>query len=174
MAQLIRQLLELARVSPESQRAGYQRVDLHSIVRAQIAAHLPAIDRKRQSVSLQGARAAMVTGNERLLGVLVRNLLDNAIKYTPEGGGIEAHIARGAGAVCLCIDDSGPGIPAAERQRSLQRFHRLPAQHGDAGVSGCGLGLTLVDMIAQLHGASLEMSEAAMGGLRVRVRFALA
>lgn len=171
LGQLIRQLLELARLSPESQRASYEPVALHELVRAQIAANLALVDKKQLQVSLHGAASAMVLGNPRLLAIMVRNLLDNAIKYTPGGGHIEASIDVLAGGAQLCISDSGPGIPAGQRQLALQRFYRLPAQQGDAGVSGCGLGLTLVELIAQVHGARLELGDAAAGGLRVCVHF---
>jgi two-component system sensor histidine kinase QseC len=171
LGQLIRQLLELARLSPESQRASYESVELHQLVREQIAANLALVDRKQLEVSLGGTAPVVVRGNPRLLAILVRNLLDNAINYTPVGGSIEASIDLLPGGAQLCISDSGPGIPAPQRQLALQRFYRLPAQQGDAGVSGCGLGLTLVDMIAQLHGARLELGDATPAGLRVCVQF---
>ncbi len=113
----------------------------------------------------------MVTGNSRLLAVMVRNLLDNAIKYTPEGGRIEANVDSAGGVTGLSISDTGPGIPVELRHSALQRFYRLPAQQADSGVSGCGLGLALVEMIAQLHGASLSLSAAAGGGLQVTLQF---
>ena len=171
LAQLISQLLELARLSPESQRASYQAINLYSLVREQIGTSLAAIDARRLRVSLAGDEDAMVTGNSRLLAVMVRNLLDNAIKYTPEGGRIEANVDCAGGVTGLSISDTGPGIPVELRHSALQRFYRLPAQQADSGVSGCGLGLALVEMIAQLHGASLSLSAAAGGGLQVTLQF---
>lgn len=171
LGQLISQLLELARLSPQSQRASYQAINLYSLVREQIGSSLAAIDARQLRVSLAGDENAMVAGNSRLLSVMVRNLLDNAIKYTPEGGRIEASIDRVGGVTGLSISDTGPGIPVALRHSALQRFYRLPAQQADSGVSGCGLGLALVDMIAQLHGASLSLSDATGGGLLVTLRF---
>jgi signal transduction histidine kinase len=171
LGQLISQLLELARWSPQSQRAAYQTIDLTSLVRQQIAASVTAIDEKQLQVSLQGEEGARVEGNPRLLAIMVRNLLDNAIKYTPKGGRIDAVIHCAKGATQWVLSDSGAGIPAELRQRALRRFYRLPAQQADAGVSGCGLGLALVDMIAELHGADLSLADAAAGGLEVTLKF---
>ena len=171
LGQLISQLLELARLSPESQRAAYEVIDLTDLVREQIAGSVAAIDEKQLQVSLQGEEGARVMGNPRLLAIMVRNLLDNAIKYTPQGGSIDAVIRCAAGATQLVLSDSGAGIPVELRQRALRRFYRLPAQQAEAGVSGCGLGLALVDMIADLHGAELDLSDAAAGGLQVTLKF---
>ena len=100
--------------------------------------------------------------------MLLRNLLDNAIKYTPEGGRVDVNIAALTDAVELRVDDSGPGIAAGERERVLDRFYRS----GEPEAPGSGLGLAIVKSIADLHGASvrLEPSET-LGGLRVVVRF---
>jgi two-component system sensor histidine kinase QseC len=171
LGQLIRQLLELARLSPESQRASYESVDLKQLVAEQIASHVAAIDDKQLDVSLAGEPGAQVSGNPRLLAILVRNLLDNAIKYTPRAGTIDIAVETREAMVELRIGDSGTGIPAEFRQPALQRFHRLPQQQADAGVAGSGLGLALVDMIARMHGASLTLGAADAGGLQVTLQF---
>ncbi len=171
LGQLIRQLLELARLSPESQRASFEPVDLKQLAAEQIALQVAAIDGKQLDVSLAAKPGAQVAGNPRLLAILVRNLLDNAIKYTPRGGTIAMVVESRASMVELRIADSGPGIPAEFRQRALQRFHRLAQQQADAGVSGSGLGLALVEMIARMHGAILRLGTAEAGGLQVALQF---
>lgn len=171
LTQLISQLLELARLAPESMRDAHEEVELYALVAGQIAQNLSAFDSKCLQVSLSGEDAVQVCGNRRLLEILVRNLLDNATKYTPEEGEIKVCVDGRGGKPELRISDSGPGIPPAQRQRALQRFYRLPPQQAEAGVSGCGLGLALVDMITQIHGAQLDLSDSDAGGLQVSVRF---
>jgi two-component system OmpR family sensor kinase len=113
-----------------------------------------------------------VPGHAQALAILLRNLLDNAIKYTPEGGRVDVQLQAGADAVTLLVDDSGPGIAPEERARALQRFHRSPQAEG-ASAPGSGLGLAIADSIARLHGARLELADAPqLGGLRVALRLA--
>ena len=174
LGQLIGQLLELARLSPEKQRSNYERVALSRLVAEQVAVNVAAIDAKHLEVSLAGDPNVQVSGNPRLLGILVRNLLDNAIKYTPEAGTIDIVVRSTGSAAELSIADSGPGIPPELRQRALQRFYRLPRQQADSSVSGSGLGLALVEMIARAHCARLTLDSGPVGGLEVKVQLPLA
>ena len=101
--------------------------------------------------------------------MLLRNLLENAIKYTPLEGRVDIGIARQGDSVELTVDDSGPGLPPAERERVLDRFYRS----GETQASGSGLGLAIVKSIADLHGATVALDQSpSLGGLRVRVVFA--
>ena len=105
--------------------------------------------------------------------MLMRNLLDNAVKYTPEGGRIDLRIAADGSGVELQVDDSGPGLPAEERERVLGRFYRA-GQAQTTQAPGSGLGLAIVKSIADLHGATVVLGTSAdLGGLRVAVRFPL-
>ena len=108
------------------------------------------------------------------LRTLLRNLLDNAIKYTPQGGRVDVALQASVDHVTLLVDDSGPGIAPEERERVPQRFHRGPQREdGGAQVAGSGLGLAIADSIARLHGARLELAQAPqLGGLRVGLRLA--
>jgi two-component system, OmpR family, sensor histidine kinase TctE len=107
-----------------------------------------------------------------LLGELVRNLVDNAIKYTPVGGTVTARIvgdARGRELV-LQVEDNGPGILPAERERIFQPFYRVLG----SGVDGTGLGLPIVQEIARRHGAEIALADGAGGrGALFTVRFVL-
>ncbi|HEU0282645.1 MAG TPA: ATP-binding protein, partial [Gallionella sp.] len=109
-----------------------------------------------------------VRGNPGLLRVLLRNLLDNSIRYTPPGTSVQVSIAHEPGVVCLSVSDNGPGIPERERDKVLERFYRpLGTQ-----ASGSGLGLSIVQRIAEVHGATLQMQPVSEGqGLRVTVSF---
>ncbi len=112
--------------------------------------------------------ACSVSGQTEALRIVISNLLDNAIKYTPAGGSIHLTLRAQAQAVVLTMEDSGPGIPELDRRRVLDRFYRVPGAEG----SGSGLGLALVKTIVDAHCAtlSIETSEI-LGGLRVSVRF---
>jgi two-component system, OmpR family, sensor histidine kinase QseC len=100
--------------------------------------------------------------------ILLRNLLDNAIKYTPFGGKVHIHFGQD-NQVWLRIEDNGPGVIDQDYQRITQRFYRCveTAQAAD----GSGLGLSIVKRIIRLHGADIDFSKAAMGGLQVSIRF---
>jgi two-component system sensor histidine kinase TctE len=109
-----------------------------------------------------------VRGNADLLHELLANLIDNALRYTPEGGSITVRVARHAQGCVLEVEDNGPGIAPAERGRVLERFHRVEGTPGE----GCGLGLAIVFEIANLHGATVAIGEGALGrGTRVSVVF---
>ena len=120
------------------------------------------------AVELEGKGPVPVRGAPGLLGILLRNLVDNAARYGPRGGTVRVRVdARPPGAV-LSVTDEGPGIAPAERARVLDRFFRA------LGTSepGVGLGLSIATRIAALHGASLELGEGPGGrGLAVRVDF---
>jgi signal transduction histidine kinase len=105
-----------------------------------------------------------VTGDADMLRILLRNLVDNAIRYTPAGGQVMVSITERT----LSVTDTGPGIPAAERERVFDRFHRLAGQEKE----GSGLGLSIVARIAERHGAKIRLTDGEGGvGLRVEVEF---
>ena len=98
----------------------------------------------------------------------MRNLLDNAIKYSPGGGTVDVEVRREADALVLSVQDSGPGIPEEDRERVLDRFYRVTRTQ----TTGSGLGLAIVKSIADLHGAQLVLDRSSrLGGLRVELRF---
>lgn len=113
-------------------------------------------------------------GHVDALRILLRNLIDNAIKYTPAGGTVDVSVSRAEGddALVLAVEDSGPGIAPEDRAQVLGRFHR--ATQADAQgrpIAGSGLGLSIVQTIARMHGAVVELgSSARLGGLSVSVR----
>ncbi|MBK6471727.1 MAG: sensor histidine kinase N-terminal domain-containing protein [Betaproteobacteria bacterium] len=115
----------------------------------------------------EAATGTAVAGDAEALRVLLRNLLDNAVKYTPAGGRVDVGLQREGDTLCLHVEDSGPGIAEAERARVFDRFYRVPG----AAAAGNGLGLAIVKAIADAHGATLALGRSArLGGLRVELR----
>jgi two-component system sensor histidine kinase QseC len=165
---LIEQLLTLARLETGKWTLPLQTLNLKQLAQSSLAelggfAHQRGVD-----LELTGEEASPVHGNDLLLKVLIRNLVDNAIRYSPNPGQVRVNIAQENEGIRLTVTDQGPGIPQEERQRVLDRFYR-----GDGNTqSGSGLGLSIVCRIAEMHGAKLELEDGDNGrGLRVCVRF---
>ena len=165
---LTEQLLVLARLDPQTALPPGRTVDLPALARQGVAEIAPAASAKGVEVGLAAGEAAPVAGDAVLLGVLLRNLLDNAVRYTPAGGEVEVSLRRTDGGVALAVADNGPGIPEAERDRVFDRFHRLLG----TGEAGSGLGLSIVRRIADLHRARIVLTGGPGGrGLQVEVVF---
>ena len=163
---LVEQLLTLARVDAEAWRSEAGPVDLRALARQALVEAAPAAREKHIDLALEGPAGVSVRGHAGLLLVLLRNLLDNAIRYSPPGTAVVARALPEAGGVTLSVCDEGPGIPAEEREQALRRFHRL----GQGEAPGSGLGLSIVARIAELHGARLTLTDGEHGrGLCVRV-----
>jgi signal transduction histidine kinase len=119
-------------------------------------------------LGLIDSESIRVDGDASLLGILLGNLVDNAIRYTPPHGQIDVAIRQTQTEILLEVSDTGPGIPEQERERVLERFYR--GSH--PGVEGSGLGLAIVSRIAEQHKARLELLTGSSGhGLLVRIRF---
>ncbi|MEY8879567.1 MAG: sensor histidine kinase [Leptothrix sp. (in: b-proteobacteria)] len=172
-ARLVEQLLALARNEPGAPPIELREVDLVSIACDTRALTEPLAHSRHSSVELDlpDDRAAPVTvrGDAPALQALARNLVDNALRYSPEGARVRIGVAQVDGAAQLQVDDNGPGIATAERERVFQRFVRGAASSPE---SGSGLGLAIVRQVAQRHGATLTLADSPLGGLRVTVRFA--
>ncbi|MBK6631002.1 MAG: sensor histidine kinase N-terminal domain-containing protein [Betaproteobacteria bacterium] len=167
-ARLVEQLLVLARLDPQTALPDGQTVGLHDLAAQCIAELAPAAAVKGVEMSLATCDAANVAGDAILLGVLLRNLLDNAVRYTPAGGEVEVGVTCTKDAVLLAVSDSGPGIPETERAQVLDRFYRVLG----SGEEGSGLGLSIVKRIADLHRAGVSLGAGPDGrGLRVEVAF---
>ena len=167
---LVEQMLALAR-HEASMAAGAkpEPADLAETARLVISDAVAAAQARRIDIGISHAdAAAVVKGQPEALRMLLRNLVDNAVKYTPEGGRVDVGIAAQGGGVELSVDDSGPGLPEQERGRVLDRFYRS----GEPQAPGSGLGLAIVKSIADLHGATVALAASpSLGGLRVLVRF---
>jgi len=165
---LIEQLLRLARVSHPP--LNLTSVPLYHWMASLIAEFGNIITSRELDVVLEGDEPIEVTTDESLLRMLVTNLLDNAIKYTPAGGEIKISITSEDGFGCISISDSGPGIPPHEREAVFQRFYRLNTLH----TEGAGLGLAIVADTADRLSASVDLSTSRLGsGLQVDLRLPL-
>ena len=162
---LIEQLLRLARVSHHPLKLG--AVPLYHLVASIAAGFGSRITAKRLDLSLQGSEDAEVLTDESLLQLMISNLLDNALKYTPEDGRVEVTIMPDGEAWLLSIDDTGPGIPADQRSAVFQRFYRVDSPQ----EQGSGLGLAIVADVATRLAVTIDLSTPSWGyGLSVRVR----
>lgn len=169
---LVEQLLALARQEAKPQTEGAPLADLRLLVEQALVDAAPAAQAKGLDMGLseepQQQSSFSVPADTEALAVLLRNLLDNAIKYVPAGGRVDVGWLQDEQGRALVVEDSGAGIAAAERQRVLQRFVRGQGAGGMAG--GSGLGLAIVQSIAKSSGAELLLDESPqLGGLRVRV-----
>lgn len=119
-------------------------------------------------LELASGAEASVAGDPDLVRVLMRNLIDNAVRYCGAQGTVRVAVERKGAEVVFSVTDQGPGIPPEQRAWVWERFHRVPGSSG----SGSGLGLSIVRRIAELHGARAELATAEGGrGLTVQVRF---
>lgn len=165
---VVEQLMTLARVEPEALALQKSRCDLVAIAKDAIVARASLAERKKIDLGLARAEVASVDGDPAALAILLSNLVDNALRYTPPGGRIDVSVSCPDGVPVLEVADTGPGIPAAERERVFDRFYR--GAHADE--PGSGLGLSIVKRIADAHGATIALGAPASGsGLVVRVRF---
>ena len=163
---LVDQMLQLARLDPESGLPDPQPTDLTGLAESVCADLGPQILAKNIDFDLAAAPYCTVIGQAEWLRVLIRNLVDNAVRYTPYGGCVRVAVTCSGTNCVLSVTDSGPGIPLSERSDVLRRFHRLD----QSGQPGSGLGLAIVARIAELHGAGLALDDADHGkGLAVTV-----
>lgn len=161
---LIEQLLTLARVDPENTTLTFEQVNLRSVAKEVLADLAPLAQAKKLALVLEDGADCYVQGNQTQLGLILRNLVDNAIRYTKEGN-VTVSLANAQG-VALTVRDTGPGIAEDELEQVQQRFYRITG----TGEEGSGLGLSIVKRIAELHGAKLSLSQANdLGGLKATV-----
>jgi len=166
-ARLVEQLLTLARSEPGAPAGMTERIDLGELTRQALVDAHPLARSRNSELVLEAPAPVMISGERHALHALVRNLVDNALRYSPRRSTVSLQVFTEHDAAVLQVDDAGPGIPAEERERVFDRFFRRAAIGGD----GSGLGLAIVRSVAERHGASVALAESPQGGLRVTVRF---
>jgi two-component system sensor histidine kinase QseC len=163
---VVAQLLTLARLDPNGMQLAMAALDLLSFVREELAELTPLALERQQELSFDADEA----GDYRLrvdapsLGTLLQNLIGNAVQYTPIGGRIQVQLQASHDELLLRVQDSGPGVEAALREKLFERFYRL--EEGQ----GAGLGLSIVQRVVQLHCGSVTLDQSPLGGLEVCVR----
>lgn len=166
-AHLIDQLLTLARIDSLGDDLT-ENCDLTAIAAETIAALAPAALNQNVRLELAEGVAVTVRGNPLLLRILLRNLIDNAVRHTLSGTSVWIAITRQPGQARLTVNDNGPGLAEAELARLTERFYRPVGTLG----SGSGLGLSIVRRIAEIHNAALDIAARPEGtGLAVTVTF---
>jgi two-component system sensor histidine kinase QseC len=165
---LVEQLLTLARLeaTPEAPASAAAPVDLSAVARRVAADLAPTALAQQQTLALDADAPCPVVGNDLLLGVLVRNLIDNAMRYSPAGAQIAVSVTSASGQPELCVEDSGPGMTELERARLGERFFRVLGH----AQPGSGLGWSIVKRIAAVLGAEVRVGQSErLGGLAVMV-----
>ena len=156
-------LLRIAQVEAGAQKSGFSELDFSGLVRSIGEAYQPAAEDSRHRLQIDVEDGVSLTGDRQLLAQMISNLIENALNHTPEGSTVSVGLRKtGAGFEAEVADD-GPGIPATEHDKVLDRFYRLDRSRSTAGS---GLGLALVKAIAGLHGLAIRLEDA-KPGLRV-------
>jgi signal transduction histidine kinase len=159
-------LLRLAEIDSGARRSGFVRVDAAAVTAEVVEFYEPAAEQKSVRFSFESIGEAPVAGDPVLLAQAVSNLIDNSLKSVAERGAISVSVGRGAdGAVEIAVADDGPGIPDGDKPKATERFFRGDASRGSPGV---GLGLSIVDAVAKLHGGVLQLLDN-HPGLRARM-----
>lgn len=171
MTHMVQQLLTLSRVQHHDAGIDKQPLDVHQAAAAVIADLDHVAHDKRMEIALGGERDVRVLANPPLFQVLLRNLLDNAIKYSPAGGRIEVNVGRREGQCWLSVDDNGPGIADGDYQRITQRFYRCLETANS--VEGSGLGLSIAQRIVAIHAADISFAKSNLGGLQALLKLDL-
>ena len=167
----VQQLLTLARQEPGAVEYRLAPVSLADLVRNSVVAHARLAEAKTIDLGVTEIdEAAVVSGDADALRILLDNLLDNALRYSPAGGQVDVSCGQQDSHFFLTVADSGEGIPPNERERVFDRFYRRGGE-GDGVSTGSGLGLSIVRMIAERHGARVTLADSEAGGLLVRVGF---
>jgi two-component system sensor histidine kinase QseC len=149
---LVGQMLTLARLDPQTALADTQAVNLSEVAKSVCAELAPLALQRGQTLELHADTAMdTIPGNADMVSMLISNLVDNAIRYTPGDGLIHVEVCGTEQAVCVQVHDNGPGIPAEQRERIFERFYRVA--HSDQ--TGTGLGLAICRRIAELHNANV-------------------
>lgn len=161
-ARLLDQLLTLQRLDTTVARAHDEIIDLTDLVMEVVDGTRSEAQRRDVQVSAR-LDGSTITGHRFGILTLLRNLVSNAIAYTPAGGRVEISALKAGDKVQVVVDDSGLGIPKQDRERAFSRFERLGARSG----TGVGLGLSIVRTVADAHDASILLDESPLGGLRV-------
>ncbi|NRB55011.1 MAG: sensor histidine kinase [Salinicola sp.] len=165
LQRVVEQLLLLARLDISDERPAREKVNLSGLILELVADIWPQAEASHQVIDVGDDGSVWVLSNRTELGILIRNLLDNALRYTPVGGEVAVNWGGETGFAWVVIEDSGPGIPDDMLDLVKQRFQRNANQH----ISGSGLGLAIVVEIAERQRITLTLENRPVGGLSARL-----
>lgn len=160
-------LLRIAQIEAHVRKQNFSRVNLSEIVQSVAELHQPTCDERRQRLSIDIPPDLYVLGDRELLAQMLSNLIENAIRHSPEGSCVRLTARSDPRGHEVVLSDNGPGIPVGERSKVFRRFYRLETSRS---TPGSGLGLSLVAAIAHVHGILIELGDN-RPGLRVRLHF---
>ena len=164
-AHLVDELLQMARLEPGVNSFELAEVRIDLLAKDIVAGFAPQADDRGIDLGIRRCGAARLSGHADSLRILLSNLVDNALRYTPAPGRVDVDVEEADGHVTVTVSDTGPGIPEDAREKVFERFHRLAG----ADIPGSGLGLSIARQIARLHGGEVSLGNAPGGGLCVRV-----
>ncbi|AEA61917.1 ATP-binding protein [Burkholderia gladioli] len=167
---LAEQLLALARSEPDGATVR-EPVALADVLAHCVSAQAVVAQKRNIDLGIEEAQPAIVDADIGALRVMLNNVLDNAVKYTPESGRIDVSLSFDEGRALVRVADSGPGIPPEERERVFDRFYRDSSARMRTDVSGSGLGLAIVKRVAAQQRATVTLGESPAGGLLVEIAF---
>ncbi len=169
MINLIEDIIKLSHLDEGGGDMQWETVDLYSVAENTRRSLLPEADSAKVSLSLSGS-SAEIYGIPQLIGEIVFNLCDNAIKYNRENGSVSVEVKDEEDKAVLSVSDTGIGIPAEHQERIFERFYRVDKSHSKE-IGGTGLGLSIVKHAARLHSAKIELHSVVGGGTTVTVTF---
>lgn len=164
-AHLVDQLLTLARSEPEARTAPGDDIDLALVSRNAVAEMLPLARARGSPIQFSSPDSILLRGDANALHSLLRNLIDNALRHSPEASHVHVQLEQDDRSVRVIVDDDGPGIAVEERERVFDRFYGRTS----GGDSGSGLGLAIVKAVIDRHAGRIELDRSPAGGLRVIV-----
>ncbi|MFM8617991.1 MAG: ATP-binding protein [Opitutaceae bacterium] len=164
---LLERLLDVSAAEAGALKLNRETIDLRTLTTRAVDLYREVAEEKRIAVALDQPHPVNCSVDAVRLGQVVNNLLDNALKYTPPGGGVVLAVRREAGRAVLTVADNGPGIAPAEREAVFRRLYRSDASRSQRGL---GLGLSMVKAIVEAHGGDVAAGEATGGGARLTVR----
>lgn len=166
---LVNDILELSRLDEKQGLGDLEDVELLPMLRKIIDGFAPIAHRKGIALQIEGDEA-IISGYPLLLREMMQNLIDNAIKYTPEGGKVDVSITADHNGVCFAVSDTGIGIPKEHLPHVFERFYRVDKSHSRA-TGGTGLGLAIVKHVTEVHHAKVNLESAVDRGTRISVCF---
>jgi signal transduction histidine kinase len=164
-AHLVDQLLGMARLEPEARQAAFAPVAMDELVKRSVADFSAQAEARDIDLGVGACAPLKLTGQAESLRMMLNNLIDNALRYSPRGGRVDVELRESPGLAILTVRDNGPGIPAGERSRVFERFQRLAG----ADIPGSGLGLAIVKQVVTMHAGEVRLADAPGGGLLVEV-----